>query len=125
MTSFIESLVVALVGMFVVFAALVIIIFCIKLYTNLVRNDRTKKGNGDKKQTAENTIPSSAPTVKYAGLPNKTDPELIAVITAAVISSIQGSGSGSGLKVKSVRRIGHTTPIWNIAGRNEYILSKL
>jgi len=55
---------------------------------------------------------------------NALSSEMVAVITAAVMASIQ-SNNNSGLRVKSIKRIGHTTPIWNVAGRNEYILTRL
>lgn len=54
---------------------------------------------------------------------NAISSEIVAVITAAIMASMQGNGTG--LHVKSIKRIGHTTPIWNVAGRNEYILTRL
>lgn len=52
------------------------------------------------------------------------NPEIVAVIMAAVMS-MMGSGISSELRIKSIKRIGIHSPIWNTAGRSEYIASKL
>jgi len=49
--------------------------------------------------------------------------EVVAVITAAVMAYMQGNGTG--LRVRSIKRIGQTAPVWNAAGRNEYIMTRL
>lgn len=53
-----------------------------------------------------------------------TDPELVAVIMAAIMGMLS-SGLTSDLKIKSIKRIGRNSPVWNTAGRDEYITSKL
>ena len=55
---------------------------------------------------------------------NANNGELIAVIMAALMNMLSDEVS-SELKIKSIRRIGRNTPVWNIAGREEYIASKL
>ncbi len=119
-----SSITVALVGMFVVFCALVIIIVGISIYSRIVRGSGTKKDHVKMSPSSKNnnsgspTIVSPAPTIKEG-----TDTELIAVITAAIMAGMERPNTN--LVVKSIKRVGHTTPIWNVAGRNEYILSKL
>jgi len=125
MSPLLNSLNVALVGMVVVFIALVLIIFSIKLFSAIFTRTQSNKPNGinsnsNGKADKENTPPAAGSNVSAS---DTLSPELIAVITAAIAASMQSSASG--IRVKSIKRIGHTTPIWNIAGRNEYILSKL
>lgn len=120
-----RTLNVVLVGMVVVFATLTLMIFCIKLYSAIIAklsnrnnssNNNTDNGN-DRNEIIETTNANSNSTS------NELNPELIAVIAAAIAASM--GGSSSGIRVRSIKRIGHTTPVWNVAGRNEYILSKL
>jgi len=51
------------------------------------------------------------------------DGEIVAVIMAALMNILDGS-SGE-LRIKSIRRTNRKSPVWNIAGREEYIASKL
>jgi hypothetical protein len=51
-------------------------------------------------------------------------PEIVAVIMAAVMN-MMASGVSSDLRIKSIKRIGLHSPVWNTAGRSEYIASKL
>ncbi|NLX76893.1 MAG: OadG family protein [Clostridiaceae bacterium] len=118
---------VVLVGMVVVFAVLILLSVCIKIYSAIVSRISSRKngsGNNDnpvKKNVSETTVVNPSPVLSQPqqGL----NPEVIAVIAAAIAASM--GGSGSDIKVRSIRRIGHTTPIWNVAGRNEYILTRL
>jgi hypothetical protein len=55
---------------------------------------------------------------------NLPDEELVAVITAAVMAAM-GDESKCGLIIKSIKRTGQTTPLWNRAGRFEHISGKL
>lgn len=118
---------VVLVGIVVVFAALTLLIVCIKVYSAIIamfsgrKNSNGKNDNGKNnnqiKEVAETRVVNSNST------DNGLSPELIAVITAAIAACMDSPSAG--IKVRSIKRIGHTTPIWNVAGRNEYILSKL
>lgn len=117
-----RTLNVVLVGIVVVFAVLTLLILCIKIYSAIIAkfsgtNNTNNKNSGKKEEPTEITKENPSSTV--SGL----NPELIAVITAAIAASM--GGSGTDLRVKSIKRIGHTTPIWNVAGRSEYILTKL
>ena len=115
-----NAFVVALVGMVVVFVALALIILCIKLYSAAVIKVQAGKKSNQQNETEE-AVALETP-VDYAVSATHDDSELIAVITAAIVASMQGSGSG--ILVKSIRRIGHTTSIWNVAAETN-IFSKL
>ena len=52
------------------------------------------------------------------------DGEIVAVIMAALMSMLSYQ-SNDGLHIKSIRRVGRNSPVWNVAGRDEYIASKL
>ena len=54
---------------------------------------------------------------------NQDDGELVAVIMAAVMNMLSVNAS-SGLQIKSIRHLGRSSPVWNLAGRDEYITSK-
>lgn len=54
----------------------------------------------------------------------KNDDEIVAVIMAALMNMLEDSFTGE-LRIKSIRRTGRRSPVWNIAGRDEYIVSKL
>jgi len=125
-----RTLSVVLVGMVVVFASLTLLILCIKVYSSIIVMFRNRKNNNHNnsnvqkkgiqiKDKAETTIA----TVNSESASEGINSELIAVIAAAIAACM--SGSGTGFRVRSIKRVGHTTPVWNVAGRNEYILSKL
>ncbi len=54
----------------------------------------------------------------------KNDGEIVAVIMAALMNMLEDSFTGE-LRIKSIRHTGRRSPVWNIAGRDEYIVSKL
>jgi hypothetical protein len=51
------------------------------------------------------------------------DKELVAVIMAAVMNCMNAASSS--LRIRSIKRVGRNSPVWNTAGRDEYIASKL
>jgi hypothetical protein len=57
-------------------------------------------------------------------LQNQNDGEIVAVIMAALMNILSDSSTGE-LRIKSIRRTDRRSPVWNIAGRDEYIVSKL
>lgn len=118
-----KTLMVALVGMVVVFSVLILITLCIKLYSSIVRGGWKKRSA--KVLTVNDTKPEPQEIQQVSEISSAVtdDTEIIAVITAAIMACMQGSGTG--LRVRSIRRIGHTTPIWNVTGRNEQVLSKI
>jgi len=118
-----NSLVVTLVGMFVVFCVLLLIVLCIVIYSRLVRGKTQKPGSVGNNSAGSNNAENAASENDTFSPADNINPELLAVITAAVAASLQGTNIR--YTVRSIKRIGHTTPVWNVAGRNEYILSRL
>jgi len=125
MSPLLNSLVVALVGMVVVFIALVLIILSIKLFSGIFLRSQRKKPEGGNAVSNEKSDKGNTPAAlnNDVSASGTLSPELIAVITASIAACMQNNIPG--IRVKSIKRIGHTVPIWNIAGRNEYIMSKL
>lgn len=118
-----RTLLVALVGMVVVFIVLILIILCIRLYSGIIGRSGKRRNEMEKETIAEpqQSLSLSDNPINDSSFVDNT--EIIAVISAAIMACMQDSGTG--LRVRSIRRIGHTTPIWNVAGRNEQILSKI
>ena len=81
----------------------------------------TDTGNAAKESK---TLESPAASEVIIESVSETNDELIAVLTAAVMASLQTQPHCE-LRVTSFRRIGQTAPVWNTAGRSEYIASKL
>ena len=108
------SLTVALIGMLVVFAGLVILIVCIKAITAL-SSGGTKKAAKVAEPTAVAASPVPAP-VATDGIPA----EIVAAITAAIAAVWDGKG---GFVVRHVRRVSNASA-WNRAGREDQIYSR-
>jgi glutaconyl-CoA/methylmalonyl-CoA decarboxylase subunit delta len=106
---------ISLIGITVVFLALVALSLIIFVFSKLFSAGRTVKEN--KKGI---TITSVKDTLGN----NVQDEELIAVLTAAVVSCMREK-TMSKIKAKSYRRIPQNSPVWNMTGRMEQILSKL
>lgn len=53
-----------------------------------------------------------------------SDGEIVAVIMAALMNMLSDSSTEE-LRIRSIRRTDRRSPVWNIAGRDEYIVSKL
>lgn len=80
-------------------------------------------------QAPQVDVQSLSRSESAAALPDSEDtkapsPEIVAVIMAAVLSMMSVRNLGD-LQIKSIRRIGRHSPVWNTAGRDEYITSKL
>jgi hypothetical protein len=86
-------------------------------FSKLFKSDKTKNENQGNESKVE--IAASA-TANDASV----NSELIAVITAAVMA-VMSSNAASDLMIRSIRRVGRNSPVWNIAGRDEYLMSKL
>ena len=46
------------------------------------------------------------------------------LLLIAIINVQAGAFRGTGLRVKSIRRVGSNAPAWNAAGRREYLGSR-
>jgi len=112
------------VGMSVVFLALILLSFCISLFskifpTNTKKNDKAR----DNKDEASMLEIDEDEDSDVSGV-NPADDEIAAVLAAAVLASMR-SRPESKIRVKSFRRIPKTAPAWNAIGRMEQIASKL
>lgn len=103
--------IVFLVGLGIVFIALVVIILILMLQALIF----SKVGSGKK---AEKKAAAPAPAPVQAAAPVEDDAEIAAVI-AAVVAMM--SESGNGLKIRSIRRVGKNNTGWNESGRQEYL----
>ena len=105
--------IVFLVGLSIVFIALVVIILILMLQAMIFKN--VGKGKKAEKKAA---APAPAPAPVQAAAPVEDDAEIAAVI-AAVVAMM--SESGNGLKIRSIRRVGKNNTGWNESGRQEYL----
>lgn len=105
--------IVFLVGLGIVFIALVVIILILMLQALIFK----KVGSG-KKAEKKAAAPAPAPAPVQAAAPAEDDAEIAAVI-AAVVAMM--SESGNGLKIRSIRRVGKNNTGWNESGRQEYL----
>lgn len=105
--------IVFLVGLSIVFIALVVIILILMLQALIFKN--VGKGKKAEKKAA---APAPAPAPVQAAVPVEDDAEIAAVI-AAVVAMM--SESGNGLKIRSIRRVGKNNTGWNESGRQEYL----
>lgn len=105
--------IVFLVGLSIVFIALVVIILILMLQALIFKN--VGKGKKAEKKAA---APAPAPAPVQATAPAEDDAEIAAVI-AAVVAMM--SESGNGLKIRSIRRVGKNNTGWNESGRQEYL----
>jgi len=105
--------IVFLVGLGIVFIALVVIILILMLQALIFKN--VGKGKKAEKKAA---APAPAPAPVQAAAPAEDDAEIAAVI-AAVVAMM--SENGSGLKIRSIRRVGKNNTGWNESGRQEYL----
>ena len=105
--------IVFLVGLGIVFIALVVIILILMLQALIF----SKAGSG-KKAEKKAAAPAPAPAPVQAAAPAEDAAEIAAVI-AAVVAMM--SESGNGLKIRSIRRVGKNNTGWNESGRQEYL----
>ena len=116
---------VTLVGIFVVFMALVLlslIIYTASKILNIRRKAPKIESYTDKDRAPILKVSGDERTDAPDGSPS--DEELIAVLTAAALAGLRRS-SECKIRVKHFRRIPQTSPPWNLRGRNEYISDKL
>ncbi len=83
----------------------------------------------DKSQNTHSQKENASKVESAAALQDKVqdttdDGELVAVIMAALMNMLSANAV-SDLRIKSIRRVGRNSPVWNIAGREEYISAKL
>lgn len=121
MANFTEGLVIALQGILIVFGVLVILMLVLMLMKVFFYKDPKKAA---KAKPAPEAVPAQAtPEQKTSGIDEN---ELIAVMAAA-IAAAGGSGrkSSYNLQVRSIRRAGSNTPVWNAVSRRENLDAQL
>lgn len=116
------SLQVALIGMAIVFIALIVLVFLFKIMSFVVtraKSDKRKDAPSPAHAVPAPVVPPvAAPILKAA---QQDEEDEIAAVIAAVTALCQDSGNG--LVVRSVRHIGKNAPAWNLAGRQDSILN--
>lgn len=112
MDRLIDSLLVLVVGILVVFFGLVLLIGLVKLITMLTQDRKPEAPKAE--------APAPAPVAALAPSAPAQDDTLIAVITAAVACAME---EGTAFTVRRVRRISNA-PAWQKAGREEQIYSR-
>jgi sodium pump decarboxylase gamma subunit len=101
---------VTILGISVVFIALVFLIFVIKLLTKATELSEAKKGAG------EPVLIKKGSVVKDAPLSKEDEGEVIAVIAAAVACLTKGKK----MSIKTIQRVKEEeVPVWSAVGRQE------
>ncbi len=85
------------------------------LFSRLFKNDKSQNINQETDRDSKNVEVSPV---------NTENEEIVAAIMGAVMAMMQ-SDVRTDIRIKAIRRIGRTSPVWNIAGRDEYLAVKL
>lgn len=117
-----EGLLVTAVGIIIVFSVLIIL-----MLTMIAMKKIFYKEEKADVSEAPAPVPAPAPAVQPESVPapvqtTAEDPNLIAVLAAAVAASLNTSTYN--LKIRSYRRIGNNAPDWNKAGLRDTIDSR-
>ena len=96
-------------GIIIVFSVLVILMLVMMAMKKVFYKEEKPK---------QETVPVPVQTIEVP----KEDPNLIAVLTAAVAASLNTSTYN--LNIKSYRRVSNNAPAWNRAGINDVIDSR-
>lgn len=124
---------VTLLGVSIVFAALVALIFITWLYPKIAKyiigkSTAAKESTAAKKaaKLLENEPVIATEKKAEAVIDSKSneidDKALVAVITAAIAASL--GTSSNGITIKSLRRSGSNIPAWGLEGRNEQVYNR-
>ena len=125
---------VTLIGVLIVFAALVCLIFITWLYpkislallakSTVFKAERlVKKSAKQAAKTAGDSKPKETSVQRLPAKENATDdPEIIAVITAAIAAAM--GTSSNGIIIKSLRRSSANVSSWSREARNEQVYNR-
>ncbi len=113
-----EGLMVTAVGLIIVFSVLIILMLVMMAMKKIFYKEPQANDKKAETQTADTHRGETAD----AEVLNEEDPNLIAVLAAAVAASLNTSAYN--LKIKSYRRIGNNAPAWNKAGLRDTIDSR-
>ena len=116
--TFIYSLIVTLFGMGIVFLVLILLQYMLKAMEIIFHKEKKAVP-----ETAQVSVVKPAetyePQVNVAE--EASDDQLVAVITAAVISCL---GGNSNIVVRNIRRVEDLTPAWGKASRTEQMAAR-
>ncbi|MGI6050842.1 MAG: OadG family protein [Acetivibrionales bacterium] len=85
------------------------------LFSKLFRTSNAEQENKD--------ITKTESAASVVDTPGADDGQIVAAIMAALMNIL--SETKGELRIKSIRRTGRNTPVWNLAGNDQYIASKL
>ena len=112
-----NALLVAVLGMGIVFIVL-ILIMCVLLIMEKIFAPKKKTVKTAEKTETVQKAPETAPTRAVEAKTNG-DGEIIAAITAAICASLNTSSYN--IRIKSYRKLGESASAWNRASRNENV----
>lgn len=113
-----EGLMVTGVGLLIVFSVLIILMVVMMIMKKIFYKDPSKAQPNQIEKKSDASADNAAPPASDAA----QDPNLIAVLTAAV--AVCMNTSTYNLKIKSYRRVDNNAPVWNRAGLNDAINSR-
>jgi sodium pump decarboxylase gamma subunit len=113
------TLIVTLFGMGIVFIVLVLLQYVLEGMRVIFYKDKDEQGKAVK--LVEVKAPAAVAVQPVEAPAYEEDEELIAVITAAIASSLGGRSS---IVVRNIRRVDDMTPAWAKTGRNEQMASR-
>ncbi|KUO68249.1 MAG: hypothetical protein APF77_11470 [Clostridia bacterium BRH_c25] len=111
--TFLYAMIVTLMGMGIVFSVLILLQFILKAM-EVVFHKEKKNSTAVTQVSAAKAAETSVPQVSVAEAAD--DDQLVAVITAAVISCL---GGNSNIVVRNIRRVNDYTPAWGKVSRTE------
>lgn len=116
---------VTFVGMFVVFLSLIILSIIIDISGRAFSRKNSVNGaaNPGNSKAAQGNPGSLKDSVNELADSASDNGELISVVTAAIAAYLK-PGLENKIRVRSIRRIPQSTPVWNVAGRMEHIAGK-
>lgn len=110
---------VTVIGLFIVFAVLVILMIVLMLFKVFFYKAPSKASAPAAVQEPAAAVPAPAAAEPKPSVPEEDEEELIAVLTAAAAASMNTSTYN--LRIKSYRRVPNTRPAWNRAGISDTI----
>lgn len=119
---------VAFIGVTVVFLILVLLILVISIFARIMNRPAKDKvlesiePTDEDYRVSEEDESESVSVIKTTQEEDELDPELVAIIVAAITVSME---QGLGFHLRSIRRTGRTATAWNHSGRNEYLSTRL
>ena len=113
-----EGLMVTGVGLLIVFSVLIILMLVMMLMKKVFYKEPSKAETVQVEKKSD----ASADNAALPATESAQDPNLIAVLTAAV--AVCMNTSTYNLKIKSYRRVDNNAPVWNKAGLNDAINSR-